>query len=236
MPLRPSSLPRGPEMRLYRRLRFGDLAEFNVLDTRQYRSDQPCGDGRKPLCPEALNPQATMMGAEQERWLFASLDRSKALWNVVAQQVMMVPWDSEPGAERRLSMDKWSAYPAALNRVLKFLRDRKPSNPVVITGDIHSNWVADIKADFNDPGSPVVATEFVGTSITTGGDGVDMRQDVEGQMGENPHVKFFNGQRGYVQRAAFRSGRSNIRHTTVELSLITDQDSQAKRDEMSPEA
>src|SRR5262245_2265884 len=80
MPLRRSSLPRGPGMRLYRRLRFGDLAEFNVLDTRQYRDDQPCGDGNKPLCPEALNPQATMMGEAQERWLFNNLDRSKALW------------------------------------------------------------------------------------------------------------------------------------------------------------
>ena len=61
MPLRRASLPRGSDMRLYRRLRFGDLAEFNALDTRQYRSDQPCGDGNKPPCPEALNPQATMM-------------------------------------------------------------------------------------------------------------------------------------------------------------------------------
>jgi alkaline phosphatase D len=82
---------------------------------------------------------------------------------------------------------------------LKFLRDRKPSNPVVITGDIHSNWAADIKADFNNPGSAVIATEFVGTSITSGGDGMDMRPDVERQMGENQHVKFFNGQRGYVR-------------------------------------
>src|SRR5262245_13542222 len=199
MPLRRSSLPRGPGMRLYRRLRFGDLAEFNVLDTRQYRDDQPCGDGNKPLCPEALNPQATMMGEAQERWLFNNLDRSKALWNVIAQQVMMAPWDSAAGIEQRLSMDKWGAYPAALNRFLKFLRDRKPSNPVVITGDIHSNWAADIKADFNDPGSAVVATEFVGTSITSGGDGMDMRPDVERQMGENPHVKFFNGQGGCVR-------------------------------------
>jgi alkaline phosphatase D len=199
MPLLRASLPRGSNMRLYRRLPFGALAEFNALDTRQYRSDQPCGDGNKPPCPEVLNPQATMMGAEQERWLFNNLDKSRALWNVIAQQVMVARWDAAPGGEQRLSMDKWNAYPAALNRFLNFLRDRKPSNPVVITGDIHSNWVADIKADFNDPGSAVVATEFVGTSISSGGDGVDMRPDVERQMGENPHIKFFNGQRGYAR-------------------------------------
>jgi alkaline phosphatase D len=199
MPLRRSSLPRGSDMRLYRRLQFGDLAEFNVLDTRQYRTDQPCGDGSKPLCPEALNPQATMMGSEQEQWLFNNLDRSKALWNVIAQQVMIARWDSAAGIDKRLSMDKWGAYPAALNRFLNFLQKRKPSNPVALTGDIHSNWVADIKTDFDDPGSAVVATEFVGTSITSGGDGMDMRPDVERQMGENPHIKFFNGQRGYVR-------------------------------------
>ncbi len=199
MPLRRSSLPRGSDMRLYRRLRFGDLAEFSVLDTRQYRSDQPCGDGNKPLCPEALNPQATMMGAEQERWLFDNLSASKTIWNVIAQQVMMARWDSGPGAELRLSMDKWAGYPAELNRFLNFLRERKPSNPIVITGDIHSNWVANLKADFDKPESAIVGTEFVGTSITSGGDGMDMRPDVERQMGENPHIKFFNGQRGYVR-------------------------------------
>src|SRR5262245_52301164 len=199
MPLRRSSLPRGPGMRLYRRLRFGDLAEFNVLDTRQYRADQPCGDGNKPLCPEALDPRATMMGAEQERWLFNNLDRSKALWNVIAQQVMVARYDSAPGPELRLSMDKWAAYPAALDRFMKFLHERKPSNPIVLTGDIHSNWVADLKADFNDPNSAIVGTEFVGTSISTGGDGMDIRPDVERQMAENPHIKFYNGRRGYVR-------------------------------------
>jgi alkaline phosphatase D len=198
MPLRRSSLPKGPDMRLYRRLRYGDLAEFNVLDTRQYRSDQPCGDGSKLLCPEALNPQATMMGAEQERWLFNNLNESKTVWNVIAQQVMMARWDSAPGKDLRLSMDKWAAYPAALNRFLNFLRERKTSNLVVITGDIHSNWVAELKTDFDDPSSAVVGTEFVGTSITSGGDGMDMRPDVERQLVENPHIKFFNGQRGYV--------------------------------------
>ncbi|MGH9935091.1 MAG: alkaline phosphatase D family protein, partial [Blastocatellia bacterium] len=163
MPLRRSSLPRGSELRLYRRLRFGDLAEFSVLDTRQYRTDQPCGDGSKTLCPEALDPKATMLGADQERWLFNNLDKSKALWNVIAQQVMVARWDSGPGPERRLSMDKWGAYPAALNRLLKLLHERKPSNPIVITGDIHSNWVAGLKADFDNPDSAVVGTEFVGT-------------------------------------------------------------------------
>jgi alkaline phosphatase D len=104
------------------------------MDAARARSDGRRVAGR-PLCPEALNPQATMMGEAQERWLFNNMSRSKALWNVIAQQVMMAPWDSAAGIEQRLSMDKWGAYPAALNRFLKFLRDRKPSNPVVISSD-----------------------------------------------------------------------------------------------------
>jgi alkaline phosphatase D len=199
MPLRRSTLPRGPKMQLYRRLRYGDLAEFSVLDTRQYRNDQPCGDGSKPPCPAALDPRATILGAEQERWLRDSLAQSRARWNVIAQQVMIAPFDSGPGPEQRFSMDKWSGYVAARNRLLGFLGERRPSNPVVITGDIHSNWVADLKADFDRPNSAVVGTEFVGTSISSGGDGIDMRPETERQMAENPHIKFFNGQRGYVR-------------------------------------
>jgi len=170
-----------------------------VLDTRQYRTDQPCGDGNKPQCPEALAPEATLMGPEQERWFFDGLGQSKTKWNIIAQQVMMAKVDRKAGPEQWYSMDQWSGYEAARNRVLKFLDERKPSNPVVITGDIHSNWVADLKRDWVDPKSPTVGTEFVGTSITSGGDGSDMVPAVQAYLPENPHVHFYNSQRGYVR-------------------------------------
>jgi alkaline phosphatase D len=199
MPLRRSSLPHGPNMLLYRAIRYGDLAAFNVLDTRQYRTDQPCGDGTKPYCPEALDPKGTIMGDVQEQWLLKNLTNSKARWNVLAQQVMMARWDSGPGPEQRFSMDKWSGYPTARDRFLKQMHERKPSNPIVLTGDIHTNWAADLKFDYDDAKSPIVGAEYVGTSISSSGDGMDMRPDVEKQMAENPHVKFFNGQRGYLR-------------------------------------
>jgi alkaline phosphatase D len=198
MPLRPTSLPQGPDLLLYRRLRFGDLAEFNVLDTRQYRTNQPCGDGTKPYCDEVFNPEATMLGDEQESWLFRNLDKSKAKWNVLAQQVMMAKYESAPGPDQSISMDKWIAYPAGLNRLLNFLYERKPSNPIVLSGDIHSNWVADLKTNFDDPNSPVVGSEFVGTSISSGGNGSDSNANVERQLPENLHIKFYNNRRGYV--------------------------------------
>src|SRR4030095_4896762 len=113
-------------------------------------------------------------GPEQERWLCGQLDQSRARWNVIAQQVMIARYDSAPGPERRYSMDQWRGSPGWRDRLLGFLGERRPSNPVVITGDIHSNWVADLKADFDRPDSATVGTEFVGTSITSGGNGVDM--------------------------------------------------------------
>lgn len=199
MPLRQFSIPRGPDMQLYRRLTFGDLAEFNVLDTRQYRSDQACGDGQDVGCAEALDPSRTITGAEQERWLFDGLARSQARWNILAQQVFMAQRDFEPEAEVRLSMDAWDGYAASRDRLFDFIQKRQPSNPIVLTGDVHANWVADLKADFSNPNSATLGTEFIGTSITSGGNGSDTNANTESILTENPHIKFFNNQRGYVR-------------------------------------
>ena len=95
-------------------------------------------------------------------------------------------------------MDQWSGYDAGRTRLLEFMRSRRPSNPVILTGDIHSNWVNDLKVDFRDADAPAVATEFVGTSITSGGDGMDQADRMKGVLAENPFVKFQNSQRGYV--------------------------------------
>jgi len=169
-----------------------------VLDTRQYRTDQPCGDESGPRCAAVFDEAATLMGPEQESWLFNGLDDSGARWNIIPQQVMVAPVDRMPGDEERYSMDQWSGYDAARNRLVDFFGARQPSNPVILTGDIHSNWVNDIRADFADPDSDNVATELVVTSISSGGDGDDQRESTADMLTENPFVKFYNGQRGYV--------------------------------------
>lgn len=200
MPLRSFSIPKGPNAQLYRRLTFGDLAEFSVLDTRQYRTDQPCGDGFKPPCAEQFDPNATLTGSQQEQWLFQGLDKSQARWNVIAQQVMMAQYDFDPRPEVQLfNMDQWDGYVAARNRLLGFLQQRQPSNPVVISGDIHSSWVHDLKIDFKNPASATVATEFVGTSITSDFPTASIAP-VKAALADNPHTKFFDGAfRGYVR-------------------------------------
>ncbi|HEX3870832.1 MAG TPA: alkaline phosphatase D family protein [Pirellulales bacterium] len=198
MPLRRAQFPHGPDARMYRRMGFGRLAEFAVLDTRQYRTDQPCGDGTKPPCDDVYDPKATAMGNAQEQWMVATLRASPARWNVLAQQIMMARVDRKPGDEIGYSMDQWPGYEANRQRVLKFFRDSGVSNPVAIAGDIHSNWVNDLQVDSSNERSPVVATEFVGTSISSGGNGSDTGKDTPGVLAENPFVRFYNQQRGYV--------------------------------------
>ena len=127
MPLRRSSMPTGPAMQLFRRLDFGDLASFHVLDTRQYRSDQACGDGRAPRCWPALAPDRTLLGAAQEAWLHDGLASGPARWNFLAQQVRMAevaipPREGE--SEESFSLDMWDGYPAERERLLGFLAPR----------------------------------------------------------------------------------------------------------------
>ncbi|HVX15760.1 MAG TPA: alkaline phosphatase D family protein [Pirellulales bacterium] len=198
MPLRRAALPKGADMLLYRRVPWGTLAEFFVLDTRQYRTDQPCGDGNKPPCDAMLDPNATLLGGPQRDWLFDGLDHSRSTWNVLAQQVMMARVDLALGETELHSMDQWPGYEVDRRRVLRHLYERKIANPVVLTGDIHNHWANDLLADFDDLGGPIVAAEFVGTSISSGGNGVDMPRSLKPALSENPFVKFINDRRGYV--------------------------------------
>lgn len=198
LPLRRSSLPKGPDMMLYRSLAFGNLACFQVLDTRQYRTDQPCGDGNKPQCPEALSPEGTILGHEQRDWLFRNLKASTARWNALAQQVMIARVDRLPGEKAGYSMDQWPGYEYERRQLLKFLHDHKTANPVALGGDIHTHWANELIADFDDPGSKSVATEFVGTSISSSGDGRAEPKGLPELLSENPFVKFHNAERGYL--------------------------------------
>jgi alkaline phosphatase D len=198
LPLRRAQMPTGPDMQIYRALDYGGLVRFFVLDTRQYRTDQPCGGQIQPACAGVFAPTATMMGDAQEAWLVDGLTKSRARWNIIPQQVMIAPVDRQPGAERRLAMDQWAGYDVPRTRLMRFLGESRVANPVLLAGDIHSNWVNDLKVDFLDPGSPVVATEFVGTSITSSGDGAESTPEMQQVVADNPFVKFYNGERGYV--------------------------------------
>ncbi|WP_238016983.1 alkaline phosphatase D family protein [Dactylosporangium sp. AC04546] len=198
MPLRRTSVPRGIDLQLYRRVRWGALVNFHMLDTRQYRDDQACGDGSK-VCPEAAAPERTITGAAQERWLLDGMRRSGTRWDVLGQQVFFAQRDTLDGPDKRLSMDAWDGYSANRRRVTQGWIDAGVRNPVVLTGDVHTHWAADVKLDFDDPAAPVVGSELVCSSITSGGDGADSDPADNATVKLNPHVKFYNAQRGYVR-------------------------------------
>ncbi|GAA4936581.1 alkaline phosphatase PhoD [Streptomonospora halophila] len=196
MPLRRAQRPAGSAMQLYRRLTFGDLVDVHLLDTRQYRSDQVGDSGH-------ADPGRTLLGAEQREWLEEGLTGPTARWNVLAQQVFFSQRDFNEGESTNFSNDAWDGYRHERDRMRDVFASG-PSNPVVITGDVHANYLCDVKADFADPDSATVATEVVGTSIASGGDGEDQRDTDLVQLAENPHIKLINRRRGYVRNEVSR--------------------------------
>lgn len=191
MPIR-VPLPVDDSLELYRGVEWGRLARFFVLDTRQFRSDQACGtEDLGPDCPERSDPERTILGAEQEAWLVDGFRRSKASWNVLANQVIM----SATPLAGLFNMDQWDGYAAQRARILQAMVDHELSNPVVVTGDIHASGVGDLVGEVGDQ---PVGTEFVGTSIssTFTPDLIDLAEAVIGGL---PHVRWFDARhRGYV--------------------------------------
>jgi alkaline phosphatase D len=220
MPLRRPSHPLGSGMQLYRELPMGDLANFVVADTRQYRTDQPYGDKGPTDGPDMRDPAATLPGIAQERWIVDRMSRSRARWNILAQQVLMASHDTVPGAAKGYSTDQWDAYRASRQRVLTGIADRGTRNPVVLTGDIHQHYAADLLRDFDDPSSPVIGSELCGTSVTSGGDGSDAHED----LSENPWIKYNGKRRGYVR---VTMDRRELRADFRTLSAVTTPDAPA---------
>jgi alkaline phosphatase D len=197
MPLRRTSIPRGYDMQLYRRIHWGRLASFHMLDTRQYRDDQACGDGYKD-CAAAADEDRSITGAEQEAWLLDGFRRSSARWDVIGQQVFFAQRDNNAGPLKVTSQDAWDGYVASRRRITQGWLDAKVRNPVVLTGDVHAHWASDLKLDYDDPTSATVGAELVCSSITSGGDGADSVPADHPFLQINPHLRFYNNQRGYV--------------------------------------
>ncbi|NGO72133.1 alkaline phosphatase D family protein [Streptomyces boncukensis] len=198
MPLRPPQRPEGADLALHRRLHFGRLAQLDVLDSRQYRDDQTNGDGWKVPGEETNRPDRTLLGSGQEDWLREGWESSGAVWNLVPQQVVFSRRYASTETPHKVSMDAWDGYPAARERFLKAAEEAGVANLVVLTGDVHVHYALDIKADFDDAGSPTRGVELVTTSIASGGNGADKPDNWNALMEANPHLRFYNGRRGYL--------------------------------------
>ncbi|RKS68910.1 alkaline phosphatase D [Actinomadura pelletieri DSM 43383] len=223
MPLRRRSIPHGPDIQVYRRVAWGRLANFHMLDTRQFRDDQACGDGYKD-CPDALDPKRSITGDRQERWLLDGFRRSRARWDILGQQVFFAQRDNTAGPVKKTSMDSWDGYVASRDRITKGWLDARVRNPVVLTGDVHAHWAGDLKADYDDPDSRTVGSELVCTSITSGGDGSDSNPADQPFLKINPHLRFYNNQRGYVLT---KIGKDEMKADFTTLPTVRTRDAEA---------
>ncbi|MFG1873064.1 alkaline phosphatase D family protein [Micromonospora arborensis] len=199
MPLRPASAPSGNSIPLYRRVRWGQLATFHMLDTRQFRDDQACGDGWK-VCADADLASRSLTGATQEAWLLDGLAQRYGTWDILGQQVFFAQQLDASGAA---SMDAWDGYRASRSRIQTGWQQRGVRNPLVLTGDVHRSWANDLKADYANPSSATIGTELVCTSISSTGNGSG--STTIPNAAANPHLKFYSDRRGYVRTTISRS-------------------------------
>ncbi|MGK5741199.1 alkaline phosphatase D family protein [Micromonospora sp. URMC 103] len=213
MPLRPTSAPNGNSIALYRRIRWGQLATFHMLDTRQFRDDQACGDGWK-VCADADLASRSLTGAAQEAWLLDGLAQHYGTWDIIGQQVFFARQFDASGAA---SMDAWDGYRASRSRIQTGWQQRAVRNPLVLTGDVHKSWANELKADYANPASATIGTELVCTSITSGGNGSG--STTIPNVATNPHLKFHSDRRGYVRTTI---GRSQVRADFRAVSTVTE--------------
>ena len=217
MPLAPALRPGrdGTPLHMHGALDWGRLARLHWADGRQYRDMQPCSqDGRGGSvmvraqdCAALFDPRRSLFGSEQERWLIDSFSREHA-WNLLAQTTLMARFSTEAVVaaadangppQGRYWTDGWDGYPAARRRLLAAMQQRKVPGAVVLSGDVHAHYVADLHVDPGDSGSPAVATEFCGTSISSRS---WPQRAVDAALVHNPHVRYGRSdQRGYVRFA-----------------------------------
>lgn len=185
MPVPPVLAKTFDDLRIYGHHKFGSLLDVTMLDTRQYRSP-PVGDS--PAIPANLS----LLGANQERWFNDTMAAPTAQWSIIAQPTLLSERDLEPGSAERFGQDGWDHYRASRDRLLQTLRRGAVRNPIVIGGDLHAFYAADVHAP--DDGA-LVASEFVTGSITSN---PPSAKSLEVVLAENPHIKFGNAHRhGY---------------------------------------
>ena len=206
MPMPPRMAPQGAAMRIHTSLPIGDLATLHLLDNRQYRSPQACpmpgrggGNAVVPSACDALRvPARSALGAEQVRWLDRRFAAADSHWNLVGQQTLMAPMLMPArSGPARVRTDGWDGYPLSRQRLLDSIVQHRLRNPVVLGGDLHAFYAADLHAKADDPASAVIASEFVTTSITSQAPGEDHFARVRAA---NPHIRLADGRRrGYLR-------------------------------------
>ncbi len=182
--------------KIWRSIRFGDLCELFLCDTRLWGRDAQALDQDDP---DLVNPDRTLLGLDQEQWLAEGLAASTSTFKLVGQQVMMAPLP----LENLKNTDQWDGYPAARERFYALLTAGQIDNVMVLTGDIHTSWAADLIPEgvTYDPatGAGAVAGELVVPAVSSPGL-PDLFVDFAAQVkADNPYLKLVDlTLRGYV--------------------------------------
>src|SRR4029450_4440772 len=133
-------------------------------------------------------------------WLYDGFKHTQTRWTVLGQQVMVMRCDRDPDPHVvATSMDKWDGAVAARDRLLAAVEDARLSNLIVLPGDVNNPRPGELKKNFCALNSATLGIEFVATPIASGGDGFDTNDTFKTLFTQNPHIKFFNNQRGYVR-------------------------------------
>lgn len=208
--------------RIFSSTQYGRLATLYTLDNRQFRDPQACNTGDRPgasridphSCTILNQAHRTLLGEEQEGWLKRQFERATSQWNVIGQQSLFGPRNFDTSGGQRIWNDGWDGYPQARQRLIDAMRQTKLSNPVMLGGDVHENWVGHILSDYSNPGSASVGVEFCGTSITSLSSRTPAQ--ISKLLQTNPHFIFANAQyRGYGV-AEFSPGQLTTTLRTVE--------------------
>jgi alkaline phosphatase D len=189
MPVRMSGTAKpGDGTKLFRRLRWGRLADIAMLDLRSYRDEQITTDVPFPLPQlqtEADDPGRTITGNQQMVWLKRVLRRKKTQWKLIGNSVMIAPLSfaqlptdaveainqvtgEVPSDGVPLNLDQWDGYTADRRELFAHMVEHRVKNAVFLTGDIHSAWANDLPIDTGTyPVTGSVGVEFVCTSVTS---------------------------------------------------------------------
>jgi len=165
MPVRMPAPEAGKDYITYRQAVIGNLAELTMLDERQYRSDQACGDvtlSLDPACAESGDTSRTMLGTEQEQWFAQNFGSHGATWAILGNQVVLADLTFSGAI---LNYDQWDGYPWSRYRLLETVAHAAVANFVVLTGDIHLTGAVDLR----DPDGNVIGAELVTTSVSSAG-------------------------------------------------------------------
>ncbi len=208
MPLRKAQMPVGDQAQMYRRYAWGQTANLHMLDVRQYRDYHVCtpetqGGSRTITdqnCPERLSQSSSLLGVQQEAWLSNAIAQSQTSFNIVGQASIMaqmrMPANRAPETTTAdgLWNDSWDGYPQARQRALEQWAQKK--NVISLGGDVHATYINHLVSNFDDPKSPILATEIVGTSISSPS---WPQAATERIIGFNPHMQFGKSDlRGYT--------------------------------------